>query len=106
MEENRLFEETGGHKEGEVYKNQIRKQTKNNEILKKCDHFFTTSMKNEFRKENLMLYSNIAAFLVMDISLEIAALKKVNPWIHLCSIRKYDEDDANTYAIPLKLKNK
>ena len=102
MGENRLSDQITG----EVFKNQIRKQTKNKEILKKCDQFFTTLAKNEFSKKDLMLYSDIAAFLVMDISLEIAALKKVNPWIHLCSIRKYDEDDANTYAIPLKLKNK
>lgn len=61
----------------EYFKNQIRKQTKNKEILEKLNHFFQALENNQLQKEQLSLYSEIASFLLINFDQTIAFWQQV-----------------------------
>ena len=61
----------------EYFKNQIRKQTKNKEILDKLNHFFQALENNQLQKEGLSLYSEIASFLLINFDQTIAFWEQV-----------------------------
>lgn len=64
-------------KDFETYKKQILRQSKNKEILRKNEEFFNFLEKNQFlKKEELLLFTEIAGYLVLDFEMLIASFEE------------------------------
>ena len=73
----RKLSNSKGKKDFAYFKKQIIiKQTRNKEILNKCESFFKDLEKNQVGNKKLLLFSEIAGFLIMDFDAPIAAVEE------------------------------